>query len=648
MDTLLTPIQIGTCQLKNRLMMTAASLNRSPDGMLTADVLDFYTARANGGTGLLIAGAAGVDPVRRSKCGMMQICDDTFIPALQVLTTAVHDAGSKIFLQLLHPGAYASPLEYGTELPPIAPSAYVSGLTRSQTHAMTKEEIKTMIGYFTDAAIRTKAAGFDGVELCASVGYLIAEFLSSATNHRTDEYGGTLKNRMRFLLEIVDSIKNTVGKDFPLMVRLSGKDFIPNGNTLSDSIEIAKALEQHNVDAISVTGGWHESRVPQITGHVPHGGLTYLAKGIKAHISIPVATCNRMDIQSSREALKKNACDFIGICRPFLADPNLVLKLQQNREKEIRKCLSCNQECLDKIFAGKPVGCTINPKIGAERLPVTAKESGKKILVIGAGISGMQYALLSTKNNDVTIYESACTYGGAGKFLSTLPAWENCNDYIESLYLECLRENVTFQFNRTVSPQELEKLLETKQFDKIIIACGAAIKEPSFPLEAKTVSLMTDFYHGKPLPEGKITVIGNDFRALEFALHCAKTRETTCIGPLRKAGGGMAKSVQWVALLEAKKVALTLISEASITKITDDSVYYIQDGEEKILPTENSILAHGWTAAPTLQKERIAEKYHDSILWIGDCNTPGRITEAVRTATNMAIDYPENTAKIIV
>ncbi len=647
MKTLLSPMQIGTCKLKNRFMMTAASLNRSPNGDLTADVLDFYTARAKGGAGLLIAGAAGVDPVRRSKGTMMQICDDSFIPQLQILTDAVHKTDSKIFLQLLHPGAYASPLEYGTELPPIAPSAYISNLTRAETHAMTAVEIRTVVGYFADAAARTKAAGFDGVELCASVGYLIAEFLSSATNHREDEYGGPLENRMRFLLEIVDAVKAATGTDFPLMVRLSGEDFIPNGNTLADAIEIAKALEKHGVDGISVTGGWHESRVPQITGHVPHGGYAYLAKGIKEAVSIPVAACNRMDIASGEEALANGSCDFVGLCRPFLADANLVQKLEQGREKEIHKCLSCNQECLDRIFAGKPVGCTLNPQLGAELSLSPCKDEKKNILVVGAGISGMAYAALAANENNVTIIEKSNTYGGAGKFLATLPAWTDCGDYVDALYEECLKAGVQFKFNCALAPQELENLLAAKQYDQLIIACGAELSQPKFPVTADNVHLMTDFYGDKPLPEGSIAIVGNDFRALEFALRCAETQETICIGAQKKAGGGMAKSVQWVALGAAKKAGISMICEAEINAVTEDGIHYTVNGEEAIVTADHIILAHGWTASPALQRENFSEAYQDSILWIGDGKTPGRITEAVRSAAEAAVQIAVDTTRVI-
>lgn len=640
MEPLLTPYHIGTCQLPNRFVMTAASLCRSPGGKITDDVLDFYAARARGGAGLLIAGAAGIDPVRRSSGGMMQICDDSFIPKLQRLTTAVHQENGKVFLQLLHPGAYANPAEHG-DLPPIAPSSYRSGLTRAQTVEMTLEDIHTVTGYFADAAARTVTAGFDGLELCASVGYLLAEFLSSATNQRTDQYGGNLQNRMRFLLEIVDAVKATAGSDYPLMVRLSGQDYIPGGNELADTIQIAEALEQHGVNAISVTGGWHESRVPQITGHVPHGGYVHLARGIRQHVSIPVVACNRMDVASGREALENGSCDLVGMCRPFLADPNLVQKLKQGRESEIHRCLSCNQECLDRVFAGKSVGCTINPAIGRELSPTSCLDNGKRILVVGAGISGLTYGALAARENNVTIVEQADRCGGASHLLSTLPAWANCAAYLEALYQECIRAQVTFQFGRSVTASELEHLLETKQYDKIVIAAGALSAEPSLPIAEKTtVHPLSAFAQSSQTPTGNVVIIGNDFRALEFALSCSEAQSVTCIGPLRKPGSGMAKSVLWVALQEAKKQNIRCISEATVTAVTIDGVHYTQNGTEALCPADTVIWAQGWKAAPLLQPAVFSPALLSHITWIGDAKAPGRIPEAVRTAVSAAQRNP--------
>ncbi len=667
-EPLLTPIQIGSCQLKNRFVMTAACLCRCTDGFVTEDTIDFYQARARGGVGLVIAGAAGVDPTRRSQAGMMQICDDTFLPGLLQLTERIHQEDGKIFLQLLHAGAYAHPAEYGGA-EPIAPSPYVSGLTRTQTQEMTHEQIQEIIGYFADAAARTVKAGFDGVELCGSVGYLIAEFLSSATNHRADEYGGSLENRMRFLLELVDAVKTAVGPDFPLMVRLSGADLIPNGNTVEDFVQIGKALEQHGVDAIDITGGWHESRIPQITAHVPHGAYSRFGKALKQQVSIPVIACNRMDLPSGRKALKNRECDLVGMCRPFLADPNLVHKFQHGRAAEIHRCLSCNQECLDRVFGGNPVGCAVNPFLGRELEKPICRDSGKKILVIGAGISGLAYASIAAISNDITILEQTGEYGGAGKLLSRLPHWEDTADYIDALYQDCLRRGVSFLWHQKATPTDLKNMLEATTYDKIIVASGAELAAPDFPIEEGAPVCSMKEFMDQQLPFGRHTVIlGNDFRALEFALFCTEkihspsetqdffaqwfppfpipeSEETsptiTCLGSHRKPGGGMAKSVLWVALQEAKKQQLQTICEATIQKITSSAVIYQQDGETKTIPADLVILAQNWKSSSlATHLQHWPEELRQRVEIIGDAKAPGRITQAVRTAVNAAVDLP--------
>lgn len=659
-EPLLTPISIGSCRLKNRLILTAASLCRCPDGVTDPQTVDFYKARAKGGTGLLIAGAAGIDPHRRSQTGMMQICDDSFLPGLRRLTEEVHRLDSKIFLQLLHPGAYASPAEYGGA-EPVAPSAYVSRLTGAQTAAMTLPQIQEMVKLFAQGAVRARKAGFDGVELCASVGYLIAEFLSPATNQRTDDYGGPLENRMRFLLEIVDAVKKAAGDDFAFMVRLSGADLIPNGNSIEDVVLIGKALEQHGVHALSVTGGWHESRIPQITTHVPHGAYRFYARALKQAVSIPVAACNRMDLTSGRKALLAEDCDLVGMCRPLLADPTLVEKLQQNRTDEITRCLSCNQECLDRVFAGKAVGCTVNPRIGHETQPTVCREHRKNILVIGAGISGLVYAGAAAVENHVTVWEQSGHFGGAARVLSRLPGWHDVQAYVDSLHQTCIRQNVTFRWRQTAAPDHLQSLLENGTYDKIIIASGAELRVPDFPVaDGATVCTMQEFLE-KDYPLAPHTVIlGNDFRAFEFAMFCAEKSSTpapeasfygewfppfpppqsafekpsvTCLGPHRKPGSGMAKSVLWAALKHAKYLGLNLVSEATVQRVSHSEIVFEQNGTLQSIPAGLVILAHGWNASPwAAEIAGWPAALQTRVEVIGDAKAPARITQAVQSA----------------
>lgn len=664
-EPLLSPASIGGCQLNNRIVMTAASLCRCTDGFVSEDTIDFYQARARGGVGLIMAGAAGVDPTRRSRAGMMQACADAYLPGLTKLTQRVHQEGGKIFLQLLHPGAYANPAEYG-EAPPLAPSSYFCGLTRVQTQEMTPAQIAEIVGYFAQAAVRAQTAGFDGVELCASVGYLLAEFLSHATNHRTDAYGGSLENRMRFLLETVDAVRQATGSAFPLTVRLSGMDLIPDGNTLEDQAAIGMALEQHGVDGLSITGGWHESRIPQITAHVPHGAYRFLARALKQRVSIPVIASNRMDLPSGRQALADGDCDLIGLCRPLIADPNLVQKLRQGRAREIRHCLSCNQECLDRVFGGKPVGCTVNPQLGQECAPVSPLHTGKKILVVGAGVSGLAYASLAAAGNAVTVWERSGEFGGAARLLAQLPHWEDCGHYVTALYQRCLRLGVSFCWHQDAAAQDLERLLQEGVYDQIILATGAQLRDPEFPCDeqAPLCSMQEWMERQLPLPAHTV-ILGNDFRALEFALLLSNqargnpaVREfftqwfppfpvpepsphspsVTCLGRQRKPGAGMAKSVLWAALQEARQLNLHTVCNATVQRITNSEVIYEQDGETKSLPAQLVLLADGWKPSPlAAQIQQWDAPLQSRMTIIGDAKAPGKITQAVQAAYRAAL-----------
>lgn len=659
MEPILKTIQIGKCTLPNRVVFAAASLCRSEKGTVTPEILDFYAARAKGGVGLLIAGGAAVDPSYTSDTEL-QIHSDDFLLGLSQLTQRVHQEQRKIFLQLLHPGAYATE---GNQ-PPMAPSEYCSGLTRRTTKAMSQPDIAKCIQQFAQGASRAQAAGFDGIELCGSVGYLIAEFLSSSTNHRTDEYGGSLENRARFLQEIIAACKAQTGSDFPVIVRLSGADFIPNGNSPQNTARIAALAVQAGADAISITGGWHESRVPQITGQVPHGAYAYLARTVKEQVSVPVILSNRMDLRSGRQAILDGDCDCIALCRPLIADPNLVQKLKTKQEHLIRTCLSCNQECLDRVFLNQPVSCTINPQIGQECIFQPNQTKGKRIFVIGAGISGMTYAALAAETNQVTILEKAYTYGGAGRQLASFSSWSDTKFYLDGLYASCLQKQVTFRFGFSVSPEFLQNQNTAEAFDEIVIAAGSVLAPPEFPVASEANLWTMDAFLQAGMPLAQHTVIlGNDYRALEFAIACAeknqdttafdtfsslwipsnvrplsakKERTVTCLGPGKKPGGGMARSTRWVALQEAKLRNLSCLCDATVLEVTPHQVRF-QQGDSKIeIPADTVILAQKWIPNPIVSALAQIPALQQKLKIIGDCSRPGRITQAVQSAWTAA------------
>ncbi|MBE9547170.1 MAG: NADH:flavin oxidoreductase, partial [Proteobacteria bacterium] len=385
MEALFTPIDIGNLKLKNRIVMPAMHLNYTPDGEVTDKLIAFYEERAKGGAALIIVGGCAVDEYG-GYLNMIGISDDRFIPGLKRLTDVVHRHGALIASQLFHGGRYIHSSFIGRS--PVAPSPIASGLTREEPREMTIEDIKYTTDSFARAAERAKEAGFDAVEIIGSAGYLITQFLSPITNKRTDEYGGSFENRMRFGLEVAGAVRNAVGKDFTVLIRLGGNDFMPGGNTNREIRLFAAELEKCGIDAFDITGGWHESRVPQITMGVPRGGYTYLARGVKKVVSKPVISCNRInDPFLADKIIREGSADMAGFARGLIADPEMPNKARNGRLNEITPCIGCNQGCLDNVFVMKPIECMVNPRAGREldAPPISKTETPKKVMVIGGG-----------------------------------------------------------------------------------------------------------------------------------------------------------------------------------------------------------------------------------------------------------------------
>ncbi len=721
----LTPCFIGNCEIKNRFVMTAANLGWCEDGFVTEKVVNFYRERARGQVGLIIAGAAGVDPIRVNQTGMMQIYDDRFIAPMQKLTKAVHEEDGKIFLQLMHAGAYARQKEHGG-MSAVAPSEYVCPFTREKAEMLEEPEIRQIVSYFRDGALRAKEAGFDGVELIGSAGYLVAEFLSKAVNHRTDAYGRGIVGRTRFLLEILDAIREAVGENYPVMVRLSGADFIPGGNG-PEEVKVIAGLIGEKADAINITGGWHESQIPQITYNVPEGMYIYLARSVKEEVSIPVVGCNRLSVTKATQAIESGGVDMVGILRGLIADPYLVKKYQEGKEESIRPCLSCNQECLDAIFSGGGIGCVVNPVVGQEgkfrcrrewkretdsQEPSDARNmqtdaagasdtvakvrKTRKLLVAGAGISGMVFSVLAARQgHEVTIWEKSSRYGGAGDTVAAIPNREAVQQYLDYLFRQCAAAGVEFRWQKEVRIENLKEIL-AEGFEKIIFASGAEWEPPDYEqsenAKVYTAEKCIEIVKQEGvLPGRNIVVIGAGYKAVQTAQFCATVAKTgdreqqflerfapeqvsfansimkwgkssvTLLAPGRKVGGGFGKSTRWMMLREIKEKGVKVTTEAKVKRLESDAVIYQQEGEEKTIPADMIVLAQGWkpgtlpdgspeqeVCSPqsgqsvSAREKVLPENFAEKIVVIGDARRPGRISEAVKDAFHAAMTLKED------
>jgi len=653
---LFEPISIGPMSLSNRVVMTAMHLNYTPNGEVTDRFIDFYATRARGGAGLIIIGGAEINDQASGIDLMLSIKDDRYIPGLQRFTEAIHRNGSKAAVQLYMAGAYSFCSIKG--LPILAPSEYTSYFTRQETTAMTLDDIERVQQDFVKAARRAKDAGFDAVEVLASAGYLICQFLSPKTNKREDEYGGPLENRMRFGLETVRRVRQEVGSDMAVIVRVAGNDFVPDSHTNREARVFAAAVEEAGADCINVTGGWHESRVPQITMDLPQAGYVYLARGIKGSVGVPVIGCNRInDPFIAEEVLREGVADLIGVARGMLADPEFVNKAREGRADEIRRCVACNQRCFDNVFQLLPVGCMVNPRCGREKETViTPAETPKKIVVAGAGPAGCEFAVTAAqRGHKVILCDKEQQIGGQVSWSA------DATDKRDFHYL--------FDYYRAVLPKHrvevrtgtevTSELVAGEKPDLVVVATGAApFKPPIEAVEAPNVFQAWDVLKGKIQTGSNVVVVGGGSVGLETAvflaakgtispnqvyflmLHQAESPEVlrdlmlkgikkvTVIEMARRIGQDIGPSTRWVLLKELQMRGVEIVTEATMKDITPEKVVYTDSkGNDVTIQADSVVLAMG--SRPENSLSRKLEQAGVNVSVIGDAKKVGRIGSAL-------------------
>lgn len=660
---LFQPIKIAAMVAKNRIVMPCINHSYSLDGTVNERLIEYYKERAKGGVGTITIGGCAVHELGRSF-QVICIYDDKFNRGLTKLTDSVHVYGAKIIAQLYHAGGYAKSKEIGGQ--PLAPSAVPSKYTKETPRAMSRQDILEVQDYFVQAAVRAKKVGFDGVELIGSAGYLIAEFLSPYTNLRTDEYGGSFDNRCRFVLELVNKIKLAVGRDYPLIVRLSGSDFIKFGNTNEQAILVAQALEAAGVDAINVTGGWHESKIPQTSGDLPTGGFGYLAANIKNSIRIPVIASNRInDPLQAEKMLAMGMADMINMGRPLLADPQLPNKAQSNQLAEIRKCIACGQGCFDRRFAGKDVLCMINYYAGREYLlkPDCAK-SKKKILVIGGGVAGMEFAINATlRGHSITIWEKEARLGGQ-VYLAAKPIGKQEFEHLVTYQTAMISKlNINVCLNQTATYENISNF----DADIIVIATGShAVNAPFKISDRANIVQAREVLAGEYIAGKNIVIVGGGAVGCETAilladegtlsaqqtkfalLHRAETPENILQLLTRSSrtvnivemGSSVAKDVgistKWIVRKHIEQLGIHCLTECKVIEITESGVLVESiDGNKKELLADTVILAMG--ARPNNELYiKLTQDNKREVYNIGDSRQPAKIFDCINAAVELA------------
>ena len=560
--------KIGNVVTRNRMMMPAMCSYTAIKGAVTDATVNHYARRAEGGVGVIVTEMVNPSPGCQCFAGNLDISNDEFVPGMSRLATAVHAQGAKVFMQLTHGGVFIRNAE---KLPQTPSGIGTFSLAGAEVHAMTKDEIHQVVEDYGQAALRAKIAGFDGVELHAGHGYLLVEFLSGYYNHRTDEYGGSVKNRARLSVEIVEAIHKYCGKNFPIIYKIASEDYTPGGITLDQSIQICKIMEDAGVDAIVVSGGTLESRFhdymdvmngdQKIDGkmeltkgistatwipstYCPRGIYTDNAAAIKKAVSIPVATVCGVRPEKGNEMIEKGEADFLALGRQILADPDCPNKIMEGRQDEIRQCLRCN-ECIASAGKGVALKCAINPCMGHDYMEHTAihkAEETKRIAVIGSGPAGLVAAITAAKKgHQVILFEKADRLGGLMYYVGKPEFKIDYQKYLDYLLHMLEKSSVEVRKNTefTVDTAKEEK------FDKIIAATGSETLVPRLEGVENALNPL-DILDGK-IPEAKSFIVcGAGLVGCEVSMHLAELgKDVTMIDIVPDAHAAHMYAVDW-------------------------------------------------------------------------------------------------------
>jgi len=654
---LLTPISIGDLELRNRIVMTAMHLNYTPDGRVNDRIAAFYEERARGGTGLIIVGGCTINEVS-GPMWLLNMRDDSGTEGHAILADTIKKHGAAAACQLYHAGRYAHSISMeGRQA--VAPSPIASRFTGEEPHEMTREDIEQTKSDYAQAARRVKEAGYDMVEVLACTGYLIPQFLSPTINVRSDEYGGPLENRMRFGLEVADAVRAAVGPDYPLSFRIDGHDYMEGGNTNKEWSDFAAELEKHGVSVINVTGGWHETRVPQLPMSVPRAGLAYLAAGVKSKVNVPVIASNRVnDVFVADEILRMGMADLVTMARALIADPYLAQKAYEGRYEAITHCIGCNQGCFDHVFYLQPVTCTLNPRAGREleyELEPAAKP--RRVAVVGGGPAGMKAALTAAeRGHQVSLFERSDVLGGQLNLAAIPPGREEFWTAVEDLDVQLDDAGVEFRLETEATVD----LLKEEGYDAVIVATGARQVVPPIPgIDGPNVVMAWDILDGREDPEGdNIVIIGGGAVGSETGMYVASIgtisadtlfylfmnnaedvgtlkdlcsqgiKKVTVVEMLDKVCRDVGISTRWTILQDMRHLGIEMRKNAIARRIEPDRVVVEVDGAEEEIPADTVIIAAGSCPDSALADE--LKEAGMEVYLIGDAKEARKAIEAIQ------------------
>lgn len=621
---LLAPLDLGFTQLKNRVLMGSmhTGLEESPGGF--EKMAAFYAERARGGVGLIVTGGVGPNPEGCVTEGAAMLADEAEVPHHRLITDAVHEAGGKIALQILHSGRYSFQEGCVSASPLIAPINFF------RPKELSGDEVWRTIADFARCARLAQQAGYDGVEVMGSEGYLINQFIARATNKRTDEWGGSFANRIRFAVETVKAVREAVGREFIIIYRLSMLDLVHDGSSWDEVEQLALEVEKAGATLINTGIGWHEARVPTIATMVPRGGFAWVTRRLMGKVGIPLITTNRINTPEVGESILAEGCaDMVSMARPFLADPDFVNKAAAGRADEINTCIGCNQACLDHIFQGKLTSCLVNPRACREtELNYARTTAPKRLAVVGAGPAGLAFATIAAeRGHDVTLIDAAAEVGGQFNVAKQIPGKEEFHETLRYFRRRVELTGVRLMLSTRVTASDL------KDYDEVILATGIAPRLPAIPgvEHSKVLSYLDVLRHKKPVGR-RVAIIGAGgigFDVAEYLTHeghspsldvaafmkewgvdmsgesagglaasgpqpSASPRQVYLLQRKKsKVGEGLGKTTGWIHRESLKMKRVEMIPGVSYDGIDDAGLHITVAGEHKLLEVDNVIVCAG-------------------------------------------------------
>lgn len=663
---LFTPLDLGFTTLKNRILMGSMhlGLEELPDGF--ERMAAFYAERARAGVALMVTGGIGPNKEGAVHTHAATLDSASKIPQHQLITEAVHTAGGKICLQILHTGRYA----YNPKL--IAPSALQAPINRFVPRALSSEEVEGQIQDFVRCATLAQQAGYDGVEVMGSEGYFLNQFIVSRTNQRTDEWGGDYEQRIRLPVEIVRRIREAVGENFIIIFRLSMLDLVEQGSTYDEIVTLGKAIETAGASLINTGIGWHEARIPTIATKVPRAAFTWATAKVRQALRIPVITSNRINTPEVAEAiLARGDADMVSMARPFLADPEFVRKAEQGHSAEINTCIACNQACLDHIFVGKTASCLVNPRACREsEWQLTPTSTPKKLSVVGAGPAGLAFAVTAAqRGHSVTLYDAAAEIGGQFNLAKRIPGKEEFYETLRYFQVHLAKHNVNLRLGKLVTAAELDD----SDADAIILATGIVPRTPAIPgIEHPKVRSYIEVIRGAEVGNS-IAVIGAGgigFDVAELLTHdhdnssqnisqfmqkwgvdmdmqargsvatAQTSRSPRTVYLLQrktsKVGDGLGKTTGWIHRTDLKNKGVHMLSGCDYQRIDDAGLHLSINGQTQLLPVDTVIICAGQEPRRELQAGITRKPVH--LIGGADVATELDAKRAIEQGTLLALE----------